>query len=89
MGPRMNKRSLMHSELVNTFESTSISPEAMQAWGRIPQQYKNEIIEAVERPSALSEMDTKFVRIGTRMFAIRRVPSGLGSFMSLVTVEIR
>ena len=71
-----NKRNLMHPELAYAFESTSISPEAMQAWGRIPQQYKSEIIEAVERPAELNEVDTKFVKIGKRTFTIRRVPSG-------------
>lgn len=73
---KINKSSLLQSELLTTFTSTSISPEAMQAWERIPQHSKNEIIEAVERPSALNKANTKSIKIGARTFTIRRVPSG-------------
>lgn len=66
----------MHPELVNTSGTTSISPEAMQAWGRIPQQYKTEIIEAVEHPSAASEADTKSVKVGTKLLTVRSMSSG-------------
>ncbi|GAB2840063.1 hypothetical protein GCM10027277_03760 [Pseudoduganella ginsengisoli] len=76
MAPKMNKSSPMHQELVNTSGTTSISPEAMQAWGRIPQQYKTEIIEAVERPSAAGGAETKSVKVGTKTFTVRRVSSG-------------
>ena len=74
MAPKMNKGSPVHHELVHTSGTISISPEAMQAWGRIPQQYKTEIIEAVERPP--SEADTKSVQVGTKILTVRRMSSG-------------
>jgi hypothetical protein len=76
MASKMNKGSAMHPELVNASGTTSISPEAMQAWGRIPQQYKTEIIEAVERPSGASKADTKSVKVGTKLLTVRRMSSG-------------
>lgn len=76
MAPKMNKANLMHQELVNTSGTTSISPEAMQAWGRIPQQYKAEIIEAVERPSAASKAATTSVRVGSKTLTVRKMSSG-------------
>jgi len=76
MAPKTNKGSPVHPEQVKTSGSTSISPEAMQAWGRIPQQHKTEIIEAVERPSAGSMADTKSVKVGTKLLTVRSMPSG-------------
>lgn len=76
MAPKMSKESLMHPELVNASGTTSISPEAMQAWGRIPQQYKTEIIEAVEHPSATNRADTKSVKVGTKLLTVREMSSG-------------
>ena len=48
----------------------------MQAWERLPQQHKTEIIEAVERPSAASKADTKSVKIGTKILTVQRMSSG-------------
>lgn len=76
MAPKMNKKSLMHPELLNASGTTSISPEAMQAWGRIPQHYKAEIIEAVEHPSAANKAEVKSVKIGTKLLTVRRMSSG-------------
>lgn len=76
MATKINKGSPPHQELVNTSGTTSISPEAMQAWERLPQQHKTEIIEAVERPSAANKADTKSVKIGTKIFTVRRMSSG-------------
>jgi len=54
---------------------TAISPEAAQAWGRIPQQNKFEIIEAVERP-AQDGAGTKTVQVGAKRFTVQQVSSG-------------
>lgn len=76
MAPKMNKASPMRQELINTSGATSISPEAMQAWGRLPQQYKTEILEAVEHPSAASKANTKSVKVGTKILTVQRMSSG-------------
>ena len=55
---------------------TAISPEAAQAWGRIPQQTKFEIIEAVGRPSQAGGADTTPVKVGPKFFTVQQVSSG-------------
>lgn len=77
MATKMTKGRPMHRELVvNTTVSTAVSPEAMQAWERLPQHNKAEIIEAVERPSLASSADTSTVKVGPKLLTVRRMSSG-------------
>jgi hypothetical protein len=56
--------------------STAISPEAMQAWERIPQHEKTAIIEAIERPSPPGSIDTKTIEVGPTLLTVRTMSSG-------------
>ena len=76
MAPRMTEECSMYPEPVNRSGTTSISPEAIQAWGRIPQEHKTEIIEAIERPTSASMADTKSVQVGTKLLTVRSLSSG-------------
>lgn len=76
MAAKLIRRKSGQSETAETQPlQTAISPEAAQAWGRIPQQNKFEIIEAVGRPQ-IAGADTKTVKVGAKLFTVQRVSSG-------------
>ncbi|MGZ3182944.1 MAG: hypothetical protein ACXU8N_10930 [Telluria sp.] len=73
----MSKAELMgQTMLAATPGSTTISPDAMQAWGRIPQRYKAEIIAAVEGIAPLPGAKIKTVQIGNKRYTIQQMSSG-------------
>jgi hypothetical protein len=62
--------------LVEAYGSTTISPEAEQAWCRVRQEDKAEIIAEVEHLSARPDATIKTVQIGDKRYKVQQTASG-------------
>ncbi len=56
--------------------STTISPQAMLAWSRIPTQSKEEILATFRHSPQRTNYTVKTVKVGTQLLNIRKMPSG-------------
>jgi hypothetical protein len=77
MVSKMTRETPVSQELVGSkTRHTTIAPQARQAWERIPQRFKVEIVEEFKKPSVASVSNTKTVKVGPKTLSVRRMSSG-------------
>lgn len=77
MGSKLTGQSAVsRAPEVNSVKSIEISPQALQAWSRIPSVAKVEILAAVERPSSVRDGTVKTVKVGNQMLMVKKMTSG-------------